>query len=185
MRTFVAIELEPEIKKNLSQFIQKLENHNPHIKWIKNQGMHLTLKFIGEIPDDKASDIQSTLRDISFEHERFPLKLVGTGTFPARSRYPRVLWVGIEDSQKLISIQNDVETKLEKLSIPREKRKFHPHLTLGRVKSSQNIAPVLEELANNINTQFGSMDVETITFFKSTLKPTGAEYNSLSKIQLK
>jgi 2'-5' RNA ligase len=74
---------------------------------------------------------------------------------------------------------------LEKASISREKRRFFPHLTLGRVKSSHNITPVLEELSGNKDTEFGCMEVEEITFFKSTLKPTGAEYSALEKIQLK
>lgn len=185
MRTFVAIDLDPKIKKNISQFIEKLESHNPSVRWIKNQGMHLTLKFIGEITEDKARDIQSVLMDHSLRYERFPLKLVGTGTFPPRSRHPRILWVGIEESQKLTKVQYKVESMLEKLSITREKRRFHPHLTLGRVRSSTNIAPVLEELSENKDTEFGSMEVEEITFFKSTLKPTGAEYIALAKIQLK
>jgi len=185
MRTFVAIDLDPEIKKNISQFIQKLESHNPSVRWIKNQGMHLTLKFIGEITDDKAHDIRSVLMDLSLRYERFPLKLVGTGTFPPRSRHPRILWVGIEESQKLTSVQNEVESMLDKLSITREKRRFHPHLTLGRLRSSTNIAPVLEELSKNKVKEFGSMEVEEITFFKSTLKPTGADYSVLAKIQLK
>lgn len=185
MRTFVAIDLDPEIKKNISQFIQKLESHNPSVRWIKNQGMHLTLKFIGEITDDKARDIRSVLMDLSLRYERFPLKLVGTGTFPPRSRHPRILWVGIEESQKLTSVQNEVESMLDKLSITREKRRFHPHLTLGRLRSSTNIAPVLEELSKNKVTEFGSMEVEEITFFKSTLKPSGADYSVLAKIQLK
>lgn len=185
MRTFVAIELESEVKNNLSEFIKKLQSHDPNIRWIKDQGMHLTLKFIGEITEKKASDIRSILMDLSLRHGRFPLKLVGTGTFPPRSRHPRIIWVGIAKNQKLISVQNEIESLLEKVSISREKRKYHPHLTLGRIKSNHNIAPVLEELAENKDTEFGTIEVEEITFFKSTLKPTGAEYDALSKIQLK
>jgi 2'-5' RNA ligase len=83
-----------------------------------------------------------------------------------------------------MSIQDEVESLLEKVSISREKRRFFPHLTLGRVKSSHNIARVLEELSENKDTEFGSMEVDELTFFKSTLKPTGAEYSVLVKIQL-
>jgi 2'-5' RNA ligase len=147
--------------------------------------MHLTLKFIGEFPDNKASDLRSVLMDLSLKHKRFPLKLVSTGTFPPRSRHPRILWVGIEESRELMSVQKQIEFMLEKLSIAREKRKFFPHLTLGRVKSNQNIISVLDELSRNKNTEFGSMEVEKITLFKSTLKPTGAEYSTLVNIELK
>lgn len=185
MRTFVAIDLGEKIKKNLSHFIKKLDSYNPHVRWVKDQGMHLTLKFIGEISEKKASDIQTALMELSAKHESFALRLVGTGRFPPRSRHPRVLWVGIEESDKLKSLQQEVEFQLEKLSISREKRKFSPHLTLGRVKSSQNIIPILNELSLNKDTEFGSMAVEKIALFKSTLKPTGAEYTVLANIPLK
>lgn len=185
MRTFVAIDLDDKIKKNISQFITKLDFYKPNVRWIKEQGMHLTLKFIGEIPEKKASDIRSVLMNLSQKQEPFPLKLVGTGMFPPRSRNPRILWVGVEENQGLMSVQKEVESLLEKLSIPRERRKFSPHLTLGRVKSSHNIKPVLDELSRNKDTEFGRMDVERITFFRSTLKPTGAEYSTLANIELK
>jgi len=185
MRTFVAIALEPKIKHTLSQFIKKLEDHNPNIRWVREQGMHLTLKFIGEIPENRVEKILSVLRDLSAEHECFPLLLRGTGSFPPRSKCPRILWVGIQENQGLFSVQHDIESLLEKVSIARENRRFSPHLTLGRVKSSHNIAPVLDILADNKDTEFGSMEVQEIIFFKSTLKPTGAEYSALEKIRLK
>lgn len=185
MRTFVAIALEPDIKHTISQLIQKLDDHNPNVRWVREQGMHLTLKFIGEIPENRVQELLLLLTDLSANHKRFPLKLKGTGTFPPRSKYPRILWLGIEESQGLISVQQDIESLLEKASISREKRRFSPHLTLGRVKSSQNIGPVLDILTDNKETEFGSMEVKEITFFKSTLKPTGAEYSALGKIPLK
>lgn len=185
MRTFVAIDLEHDIKEKLSTFIQNLEKHNPKIRWVKNQGMHLTLKFIGEVDENRASEVRSVLMGLSLRHKPFPLKLVGTGSFPPKSRHPRILWVGIEKSLALISMQKDIEAMLEELSISREKRAFFPHMTLGRVKSNHNIEPVLEELAENRETIFGRMKVKEITYYKSTLKPTGAEYSSLAKIQLK
>ena len=185
MRTFVAIALEPKIKHTVSQFISKLDDHNPHVRWVREQGMHLTLKFIGEIMESKVEEIRSVLMDLSANHKRFPLRLKGTGTFPPRSRYPRILWLGIEESQGLMSVQHDVESLLEKASIEPEKRRFSPHLTLGRVKSGHNIGPVLDILADSKDTEFGSMVVQEITFFKSTLKPTGAEYGVLERIPLK
>jgi 2'-5' RNA ligase len=185
MRTFVAIDLKPEVKNSLIKFIQKLDSHNPNIRWVKDQGMHLTLKFIGEIEENEAKKIRSVLMELNLKRKRFPLKLIGTGTFPPRSRHPRIVWVGIEENQQLMSMQNEVESLLEKLSISREKRRFFPHLTLGRIKANHNIEPVLEELINYKNNEFGSQEVEEIIFFRSFLKPTGAEYTALSKIQLK
>ncbi|MGD9345548.1 MAG: RNA 2',3'-cyclic phosphodiesterase [Candidatus Aminicenantes bacterium] len=185
MRTFVAIALEPKIKHTLSQFIQNLDDHDPNVRWVREQGMHLTLKFIGEITENQVEEIRTVLMDLSANHERFFLKLKGTGTFPPRSKYPRIVWVGIEESQELVSVQHDVESLLEKVSISRENRRFFPHLTLGRVKSNRNIEPVLGMLSENKDTEFGSMEVQKITFFKSTLKPTGAEYSALERIRLK
>jgi 2'-5' RNA ligase len=147
--------------------------------------MHLTLKFIGEITEEKAENIRSALNGFDLKYETFELRLFGTGTFPPRSRHPRILWVGIEENPHLISIQSEIESLLERMSIPREKRRFFPHLTLGRVKSNQNIKEVLESLSAHKEKEFGSQDVKDITFFRSILKPTGAEYNSLLKIRLK
>lgn len=184
MRTFIAIELDNHIKDKLNELIQKLERHQCRIKWTKAHAMHLTLKFLGEIPEEKAGPIGEALSSAVKDYHSFTLHIKGTGTFPVHSRHPRVLWVDIQKNETLQSLQKTLDKKLEKLGFPREKRKFHPHLTLGRVKSNFNIKDLLLDLEAYNQTDFGKMEVNNVILFKSTLKPTGAEYTKLIESRL-
>jgi 2'-5' RNA ligase len=185
MRTFIAIELDQTIKDALSALINKLDSCGRNIRWVKPQGMHLTLKFLGEVSEDKIQEIQSVLGRMVKDYSRFQLRLKETGTFPPEARIPRVLWIGIEENASLQKIQTRLENELHKIRFPKEKRKFHPHLTLGRVKGSQNLETVMEILGRHKQDEFGKMTVNRVTLFKSTLRPSGAEYTILSEFYLK
>lgn len=185
MRSFIAIELEENLKIQLSSLISKLMSVSQDIKWIKRQGMHLTLKFLGEIGHDKIKEIESCMAEIARKTDAFPLQLSGTGAFPPGKRNPRVLWVGITENPSLINLQAEIETGCERSGFPREKRRFHPHLTLGRVKAFSKLEGALSLLEKNRETSFGEMIVKKITLFQSLLKPTGAEYKVLSEFNLK
>ena len=188
MRTFIAIDLRQELKNILLRLIEELDEmdkeHNK-IRWIKKEGMHLTIKFLGNIENEKIPEIEKALKNILEKFESFVLRLKGTGTFPPGSKNPRVLWVGIEEEETLKALQYQIEAELEKLGFPRENRKFQPHLTLGRVKVFSNFRQTLLLLEKYRERIFGEMKVEKITFFQSKLKPTGAEYSILSEFELK
>lgn len=184
MRTFIAIELDPTIKATLSAFIQKLDKGSANIRWVKPPGMHLTLKFLGEVSEERIPEIRSVLARLAQDYTHFQLTLKGTGTFPPPPRTPRVVWVGIEKNEGLQNIQIRVENELHKIQFPKEKRKFHPHLTLGRVKNPKNIQWIMETLDHHRQAEFGTMSVNKFIFFKSTLKPSGAEYTALSEFYL-
>jgi 2'-5' RNA ligase len=181
MRTFIAIELDEKIKAAISEFIRKLDRGDRHIRWIKPQGMHLTLKFLGDITREKMTDVQSVLNKIAKGHPSFQLSLVGTGTFPPGRKFPRVLWIGVKENSTLLEIQSRLEQEFEKIHFPKEQRKFHPHLTLGRVKNPYNLESMLSILEKNKEREFGEMTVSYIKLFLSTLKPSGAEYTILSE----
>ncbi|MBA7527691.1 RNA 2',3'-cyclic phosphodiesterase [subsurface metagenome] len=185
MRTFIAINLDPEIKKALSLLIEELDKGHKNIKWVRHEAMHLTFKFLGEIGREKVPEIENVLKMISKNYESFPMKFKGTGSFPSGMKNPRVLWVGIEEEETLTALQAQLEGELEKLGFPRERRKFHAHLTLGRVKSLVNIKETLSLLEKYRDRDFGEMNVKKISFIQSTLKPTGAEYSILSEFELK
>jgi 2'-5' RNA ligase len=187
MRTFIAIDLDEEIKNNLISFISELDKLTSgarSIKWVKPEGMHLTLKFLGEISGEKVREIGNALKTISEQYQSFVLKFKGSGSFPPGSRNPRVLWIGIEEEETLKALQFHLEGELEKLGFPREKRKFHPHLTLGRVKTPSHMKEVLSLFEKNKETNFGEMQAKRLTFFQSILKPSGAEYSALSEFEL-
>ena len=185
MRTFIAIDLEPEIKCSLTNLLSDLKKTGDKIKWAKKQSMHLTLKFLGEISRDKMTEIESVLERLSNKFSSFQLILKGTGTFPPKSKKPRILWIGIEECSRLNDFQSELETSLEKVGFPIENRKFRPHLTLGRVKKPENLDSLLSLYDRHKESDFGEMVVNKITFFKSILKPEGAEYHILSEFDLK
>lgn len=182
MRTFIAIDLDPEIKKTLADFVSRLKKTGPkNIGWVQEKGMHFTLKFLGQTDDAQDAPIMDLLKAITAKYGCFQMALRGTGYFPPNPKYLRVIWVGVEDQPILSALQREIESGLEKLGFPREKRAFHPHLTLGRVRFPADLKPVLDELEKDKETLFGEMRVQKITFFQSQLKPTGAEYTVLGE----
>ena len=185
MRTFIAINLDPEIKKALSLLIDELDKGHKNIRWVRHEGMHLTLKFLGEIGREKVPEIENVLKMISNKHDSFSLKFRGTGSFPPGMKKPRVLWVGIEEEVTLTALQAQLEGELEKLGFPKERRKFQAHLTVGRVKNLFNIKETLLLVEKYRDKIFGEMKAKKISFIQSTLKPTGAEYSILSEFELK
>ncbi len=184
MRAFIAIDLNPEIKKTLYELIKELDKETKSVKWVSEGGMHLTLKFLGEIDKDRVQEVENVLKKVSSQYRPFSMKLKGTGSFPPGKKVPRVLWIGIEAEETLKALQAHLEGELEKLGFPREERKFHPHLTLGRVKIPTGLGQALALLDKYQERNFGEMKVEKVVFLQSILKPTGAEYSVLSEFKL-
>jgi len=181
MRTFIAIDLDSSTKKTLANLIQKLDKGQKKIRWIKSKGMHLTLKFLGNISEKDIETIKSLLEKVTKEHFHFKLTFHGIGTFPTRSQSPRVIWVGITDHPALSTFHKNLERELDKIGFPPEKRSFRPHLTLARIKKPCNLGTTLEEIHKIKDQGFGDMNVRTVTFFQSILKPSGAEYSIISE----
>ncbi len=185
MRTFVAIDLSPEIKIALEALIRNVRKKAGGVKWVGPDAMHLTIKFLGEIPDDKAGTVGTLLEGLAGTRRPFPLKLKGTGTFPpGGGMNARVLWAGVVEDPGLMELQAALEDEFEKAGFPRENRPFHPHMTLGRVKSPDGLERVLRELDRYGTVELGEMTVARLTFFQSVLKPSGPEYRVLTEAAL-
>lgn len=183
MRTFIALDLDPAIKTALRSLIQELKKSGTAVKWVGTEGMHLTLKFLGEISPDQVGIVQEGLRNAASHVSFFPVVVSGTGCFPNVSK-PRVIWAGIEKSDALLELQKYVEKEMGSRGFPRENRPFHAHLTLGRVKGLTNIRSVIAEVEKYQEAVFGEMVVRRMTFFQSVLRPEGAEYRVISEFDL-
>jgi 2'-5' RNA ligase len=184
MRAFIAIDLDTILKTNLAAFIDDLRPLGDDVRWVRLPGMHLTLKFLGEIAEGNVGKIAGLLEKIAGNHPNFNLRLIGTGVFPPGKRAPRVLWIGIAENPQLFALQADVDRQLEILGFEREKRDYHPHLTIGRVKTPSRLEKLLTELAGSGVRSFGEMNVHKLTLFQSLLKPSGAEYRALAEFRL-
>src|SRR5262245_38692415 len=135
IRTFIAVEISPSVKARAGDLIDKLRVAPAEINWVRPQQMHLTLKFLGDVPDTETPDICRVVNYVAAGFEPFEITCRGAGAFP-NPREPRTLWIGIEDgADELKRLQAVIEDALKaKLGYPKEHRGFHPHLTIGRVK---------------------------------------------------
>ncbi len=185
MRLFIAIDLEPAIKSEIGSFIRQLKPLGGNIRWVKTEGMHITLKFLGEVDESRVESIKRAMDRTVAGFRRFRIELKGTGRFPERSERPRVLWIGVEGGQEISRLQQVLEDELLKEGFQKETRAFIPHLTLGRVKGFSAIRTVLKKIEENEDRPFGQMVVRKVVLFRSILKPDGAEYKQLYEAELK
>jgi 2'-5' RNA ligase len=154
---------------------------------VKPSGVHLTLKFLGDTPSEQVPDIQKIMDDVTRKFTAFPISVEGIGCFPSQSR-PRVIWLGvIEKTGTLQTLREQLENALAALGFSKERRAFHPHLTLGRVKRHTQNADV-KNLAQHLNEYphlaFGKQDFDQISLIKSDLLPSGAVYTKLYSSKL-
>lgn len=184
MRTFLAVELPADVKRALASLQEKLRSSGADVRWVRPEGIHLTLKFLGEIPPRRVDEIREVVEGMLVMHRPFSLDVRGLGGFPKLSQ-PRVVWVGLGgEVDRLRALQEDVEKGMNALGFPREERPFHPHLTLGRVRSPRRRDRLLERIRSLMDIQLGSFRVETMAQFESELLPSGARYRQLWKYPL-
>ncbi len=184
IRTFLALEPSREIQQELSAVQRHLRKVAPGVGWVKEENIHLTVKFFGSIEEEEILTIVETIRNENEETPFFSASIKGLGIFP-RPQRPRVIWAGMEEgAEQLCRIQEQFDQVLEEKGFPRENKKFHPHLTLGRVKALKRPAPLLQVMEDYQETLFGRFQVRDLCLFKSDLLPTGAVYTRLEKIPI-
>lgn len=185
MRTFIAIDLEPDLKANLAEFIKRLKKINEKdVSWSGPDGLHLTLKFLGEIPEAKLAAVKESLVGVVSSQKSFPLVLKGTGYFPPNSKFIRVLWAGVFEQPTLMNLHREIDFEMAKHGFIPESHPFHPHLTLGRVRTALRLHDVLDELERHKYSTFGQMTAGQVTLFESRLQPAGASYGILAEYPL-
>lgn len=189
LRVFVAIDLPEYVYKKLAeQVVHFKQRIQPEVvRWVKQKGIHLTLKFLGDVNPDKIGKIVRLLDSLGPLYEPFEVEVRGFGCFP-NLRRPRVLWVGVyESSGTLIDMHACLESGFESMGFKREVRPYHPHLTIGRVKRNverSEVNHLSEILAMNEIGSLGQFQVKEIYLIRSDLKPTGAVYSKLAAIRL-
>ena len=184
MRIFVAIVPAAEEIERLYVAARELRQASFPIRWAPPENIHLTLKFLGEVTDDRIRELGDALARALADVGAFEIRLDGFGAFPSPRR-PSVVWAGVERNPHLEEVYERVEEALSGLGHPRETREFHPHLTLGRARKGtgpRQFAGLAERLgALSWTDTFG---VDAVDVVRSELKPTGAEYDSLRRLEL-
>jgi 2'-5' RNA ligase len=183
LRTFIAIELGPAMLGQLGDLQARMREDVPPglVRWVRPQGIHLTLKFLGDVPAPQVEAIADALGVACASYAPFTAHVGGLGCFP-NPRRPRVIWVGVdEESGALANLQRDVERAMAQLGHPAERRKFSPHLTLGRVKrGSAADVQALGEYVVRASVTVGKLEATAVHLMRSELLPAGAVYSELA-----
>jgi len=192
LRTFIAVELDQELKATLAEIQARLRGAVPPraVRWVQPEGIHLTLKFLGDTPLDKVEHVKSALVRAAGQIPAFTITVGGVGCFPDVRR-PRVVWVGVQEpSGSLARLWQAVESHVAPVGFPTEKRPFSPHLTLGRVQryasgtEARDIGQAVAALAAETAGAQDEMAVSAAAYIRSDLRPTGAVYTTLTEARL-
>jgi 2'-5' RNA ligase len=186
VRVFVALNVPETVRSSISAFIAKLRPACAEARWARLEGLHVTLKFIGEVPEEQIAAIEGSLAQVPF-HNPIEINFRNVGFFPNQKR-PLVFWAGIEAGPELPALAEAVNASLEPLGIAREQKTFSPHLTLARFKPARG-TPKLDTLhiaiAAAAPLEFGSAIAKEFHLYQSILKPGGAEYTRLASFGAK
>jgi len=185
IRTFVAIKISAEMEKELGRFLAELKKDRADVKWVNHESIHLTLKFLGNLTASQVESVIEVVQKASVEFSIFHLKADEKGAFPNLKR-PKVFWVGLSqaDDSTLLNLQSKMETELAEIGFEKEVRKFHPHLTIGRVRRFKNLDDITEKFMAYELAEI-EFEVKEILIMKSVLTPKGAVYSIQKAIPLK
>lgn len=184
IRSFISINLTETLKKEINNLLTDLKKHNLDVKWVPVENLHVTLKFLGHIPEETVEKVKERLLKVSSLFEPFRLRFNGIGFFPDRKR-PRVIWIDISDSDVLKILQETIEERLKEIGFAREERGFSPHLTIGRIRSLRDRERLIGIVETIKDQEFGIIDVDRVYLMKSDLRPGGAQYSVIAEFPLK
>ena len=177
MRAFVAIDLPEPLHVALAEAQQRFRSVCPEARWTRPEGIHLTLKFLGEISDAKLKQVVEALTGLG-KFELIPVEVKGFGFFPQAQR-PRVFWVGVEAPRALGELVARVEGEMERVGFLREQRPFTPHLTLARFAVPRPQPTLETALASQNAASLGRFVASQFFLFESKLSPGGAQYRKV------
>lgn len=176
VRLFVALDLPDEVREKIRHSQNEIVKSRARLTLVDPRIIHLTLKFIGEVPDGKVPEICDALRGI----RREPFVVHVRGVSGNNPRQPRVIWCALEDQGGLSGLNAGIEDALSSVGIRREERAFRPHATLARVKEFDK--SLMERIGPLRGEEFGSFTVKGFTLKRSTLTPRGPLYENLMEV---
>ena len=177
-RIFAAIKINPEDELTTAFFHIKSGLRNEKIKWVELNNLHITLKFFGETDERRIPEICENLEIVSRSNTFFSFDLKNIGVFGS-SYKPRVIWLGIENNEPLVSLGKQILNKMDGLGFKIDRQNFVPHLTLGRIKFIENKILFNKTIGEFRNRLFQEVHVNSFHLFESILKPSGPEYKIL------
>ena len=185
IRTFIAVEIDAAVRNRAEELTAALRAARADVKWVEANNLHLTLKFLGDVPAEQIPEVSAAVAGAVAGRQPLELEIRGAGAFPNANR-PRTVWLGGgSGQQELAAVQERIDAALEELGFRREDRAFQVHLTIGRVRSG---GPAIGELAKllrqHADFQAGRSAVGEVVVFSSQLTPKGPIYQALSRAKL-
>jgi 2'-5' RNA ligase len=182
IRSFIAVDLSASVRAALQRLRDEFAQLRCEVRWVRVEGVHVTLKFLGWVEPPRLEQVRATLAAAVAGQLALQVRARGLGAFP-NLRRPRVLWVGLE-GEGLAELATCVEEAMSRLDFEPERRGFTPHVTLGRVNGMQGWSRVEELFKAHLSDDFGECIVDAVTMYRSTLHPDGAVYTPLWTIPL-
>lgn len=185
LRSFIAVEIPENVKSRMAEARNAFRPLDPYIRWVRAEGVHLTLKFLGDIDPAQVAPVSASIEQAVKDMRHFTVKISGAGVFP-NLKYPRVLWVGIvQGGSELSAIYQNLEGLLKELGFEPESRPFQPHLTLGRFRDGRQAGRLLtQEMLQKGGAWEESFTVSQVRLMRSQLHPSGAIYTVLKECTL-
>ena len=184
-RTFIAVEVSDGVRGNAAELIEQLRQADAKVRWVTTDNMHVTLKFLGDQPDKRLGEICSAVQAAAQRVPAFHAQLQGAGAFPDAQR-PRTVWLGVgQGLDEFRKLFNEVDHELGQIGIAKERRQYHPHLTIGRVRhggpGQQQLATLIQD---HEHFDAGGTIVSEVIVFGSVLEREGPIYTVLARAPL-
>lgn len=167
------------VRRAVKEFTDRIKKELPRMKWVEPENLHITLRFVGEVDEFRVPVIRSAAREASETTGKFDISLGCVGAFP-NPRKARILWLGLDDgSRESVFLFSSLEKKLVKAGFEAERKRYHPHITLARLRNPSSLA--LESFNPPTNLSFSASN---FTLYQSTLTPQGPIYEIIEEFEL-
>jgi len=185
IRTFIAVSLSSSILASVEKLMRTLQTDCEEVRWVEPKNLHVTLKFLGDIPLNDLPQLIHTITQSTSQTDSFDLTFQGFGAFPNRES-PKTIWIGCrEGSERLVQLAEKIDEGLHSLGFPREARRFSPHLTIGRIKKPVQGSPLMSIFDEQQDRLFGSCSISEVQIISSELTRRGPIYDELAAIPLR
>ncbi len=179
LRLFIAAELSDRQKREVFELQQRVKQYIDGARWVRFEGMHLTLKFLGDTDENRVEQICEAIKKSEEPLKPFVLRYGGCGVFPGPQK-ARVLWLGLKEGAEQIKfLAENLEKNLSACGFQKEKRPYHPHLTIGRLRNPPPKNMIMKYIESENNFLSSAVETPGVVLFQSKLSPQGAEYKAL------
>ena len=185
VRTFFAVDIDQCIRDRLGEVVRLVEAPRSKIRWVADDQIHVTLKFLGDVADEVINDVCATAEEVASRIEPFEFHVRGLLCQPPSGRQLRMIWAGVEDPTSGLSRMHDeLDAALAGLGLRRDNRAFKPHLTLARIKYADQAEAVRRAAAGYAAKDFGTQYAKGLVAYSSQLTPTGPVYAPIAGAKL-